>query len=153
MTAFNDTRARDIIRAIRLGDTLQEATKDADELLAVYDWLDDQQVKLDGKPFSAVYAKATQDQQKSWADMSKHIMDNINLAGDRADSQRISQATARSRHYLALSKESRTQVTATIGEAADKEVQITIRKFHDTEKIENVEKEPTPPTTEAPAAP
>ena len=134
---FDPTRASQIIKQIRLGRTLKEACMSDDELLAVYDWLDDRDAKINDKPFSAVYAKATDDQRRSWADMSKQIIDTVELAGDRADSQRLQEANNRSRFYLSLSKETRTQTQVTVGDAADKDITISIKKF--TENPENPE--------------
>lgn len=134
---FDPDRASEIIKKIRLGRTLKEACKDDDELLAVYDWLDDRNAKLNNKPFAAVYAKATDDQRRSWADMSKHIMDTVDLAGDRADTQRLQEANNRSRFYLSLSKETRTQTQVTVGDAVDKDITISIKKY--TEKENPVE--------------
>lgn len=130
---FDPIRASQIIKQVRLGRTLKEACRDEDELLAVYDWLDDRAAKLNDKPFAAVYAKATDDQRRSWADMSKHIMDTVDLAGDRADTQRLQEANNRSRFYLSLSKETRTQTQVTVGDAADKDITISIKKFTENE--------------------
>jgi hypothetical protein len=130
---FNPDRAAEIIKHVRLGRTLKEACANEDELLAVYDWLGDKNAVLNAKPFAAVYAKATDDQRRSWADMSKQIMDTVDLAGDRADTQRLQEANNRSRFYLSLSKETRTQTQVTVGDAVDKDITISIKKYTENE--------------------
>ena len=120
---FNPDRAAEIIKHVRLGRTLKEACANEDELLAVYDWLGDKNA----------YAKATDDQRRSWADMSKQIMDTVDLAGDRADTQRLQEANNRSRFYLSLSKETRTQTQVTVGDAVDKDITISIKKYTENE--------------------
>lgn len=127
---YDPAIAAAIIRRVRLGDTLREACADEDQLLAVYDWLRDKNCKLDGVLLSNAYARACEDQRLSWQDMAKSAVDNLELHGDRADTQRISEANARGRFYLALAKESRIQTQVVVGEG-DRDVTVTIKKYHD----------------------
>ena len=134
MSDFDEARAVKLIKRVRLGDTLRQACANEEELLQVYDWLEDPKAKIGEKSFSAVYAAATHDQRRTWADMAKDIIDDINLNGDRADTQRISEANNRARFYVTLSKETHRQTQVTVGDNADKEVTVTIRKFNDSEE-------------------
>ena len=132
MSDFDEARAVKLIKRVRLGDTLRQACANEEELLQVYDWLEDPKAKIGEKPFAAVYAAATHDQRRTWADMAKDIIDDIELNGDRADTQRISEANNRARFYVTLSKETHRQTQVTVGDSADKEVSVTIRKFNDS---------------------
>ena len=129
MAPFDEATALEVLRCVRLGATLREATSSDDELLAVYDWLKDGSCKIEKKTFAAMYREAQTDQKRSWLDIAKEMMDDFEPSGDRAkDTVRLKKVHDMARLLVSLGRE-QTQTNKIAVGTAGEDIQVTITRF------------------------
>ena len=125
MSDFRVSAAKEILRRIRLGETIGQICAGDEELrLEIYDWIRDPKCKVGKVTFESLYQKAVQDRAMTWEDNVLADTDMLTLMGNREDTGRLRQLEQRTNLLLRLAKEAKASRPA-----STETVEVVLRTF------------------------